>query len=235
MKIFSFILTIALLLPALTNLAQETETKPQAPGTAKTINRPGLRIGIDITRPFQKFWTKGDRFGSDLSADLEVKPNLFAVVETGWEKLKIDQPYVDYQSSGTYMRAGADYNVLSPEADDKTSTFCIGVRYGYSIANQQVNSYVTEGYWGQARGSFPKQQFNSHWIETVLSLKGEILKNFYMGWSVRTKFMLSHTPLEIPSTYFTPGYGKSESSVALDFTYSIYYNFPFKFRKNAPR
>jgi hypothetical protein len=216
-------------------MAQEKPKKTLPKRTDNYIHMPGLRLGVDISRPFQQYWTKGDRYGSEFSADFEVKPNLYLAAEAGWEKLKLKQTYVDYQGSGSYLRLGADYNVLGPEDTDTKSMFYLGLRYAFDIANQKVNSYTTEGYWGSSTGSFPKQNFTSHWIEFILGIKGELLNNFYMGWSIRTKFMLAQTTQELPDVYFTPGFGKSESSVALDFTYSVYYTIPFKFRKEPSK
>jgi len=235
MKIFNYTLTIVLLLLSLTSTAQEKEKKVRPKRTDNYIHMPGLRLGLDISRPFQQLWTKGDRYGSEFSTDFEAKPNLYLAAEAGWEKLKLIQPLVDYASSGSYLRLGVDYNVLSPEDTDTKSMFYFGVRYAFDIASQKVNSYTTEGYWGSTTGSFPNQSFTSHWLEIILGIKGEIVKNFYMGWSIRTKFMLAQTAEELPEIYFTPGFGKSISTVALDFTYSIYYTIPFKFRKEPAK
>jgi hypothetical protein len=37
----------------------------------------------------------------------------------------------------------------------------------------------------------------------------------------------------MPPVYFIPGYGKAEKGFNMDFTYSIYYNIPWDFRKKA--
>lgn len=203
--------------------------------TDNFIHMPGLRLGWDISRPFQGLWTKGDRYGTEFSADLELKPNLYTAVEAGWEKFKMKHDFVDYQSAGSYFRMGVDYNLLQTDAADQRDIFYAGLRYAFGLANQQVNSYSFDGYWGNTEGAFAKQNYTSHWVELVLGLKGELLKNFYMGWSIRAKFMLAQTSFDIPPVYFTPGYGKSESGVALDVSYSVYYTIPFRLKKEAPK
>lgn len=235
MKIFNYTLTIILILATISAGAQkqEQEKKTMPKRTDNYLHMPGLRFGMDITRPFQGTWTKGDRYGTEFSADLEVKPNLYAVAETGWEKFKMQHDWVDYQSSGSYLRLGIDYNLLQTASPDERDLFYAGLRYGFGLASQQVNSYRFDGYWSNTQGSFPKQNYTSHWIEVVLGLKGELLKNLYMGWSVRAKFLVAQNSFDIPPVYFTPGYGKSESGVALDFTYSVYYTIPFKFKRET--
>lgn len=235
MRIFSYILMIALVIPALTSTAQKPTKKKMPTRTDKYIHMPGLRLGMDITRPFQGYWTKGDRYGMEFSADLEMKPNLYGVAETGWEQYKLNQDYVNYQASGNYMRIGIDYNLLQADSKDQKDIFYAGLRYGFALGTQKVNNYITTGYWGDTEGSFSKQTFGAHWLETVVGLKGELLKNFYMGWSIRAKFMIAQTQFDIPSVYFTPGYGAEKGGVAFDFNYSIYYTIPFRFKKAVPK
>ncbi|RKD91533.1 DUF6048 family protein [Mangrovibacterium diazotrophicum] len=235
MKIFNYTLTIALILLSLSSWAQEKEKKKMPKRTDNYIHMPGIRIGFDLTRPYQNLWTKGDRYGSEFSGDIELKPNLYGAVEIGWEKFKMNHAYVDYESAGSYTRIGIDYNLLTTESADERDIFYVGLRYGFGAASQTVNSYSFDDYWGDTSGSFPKQNFTSHWMEVVLGLKGEILKNFYMGWSVRAKFMLAQKDFDIPPIYFTSGFGKSEGGVTLDFTYSVYYTLPFKFRSESTK
>ncbi|WP_372776589.1 DUF6048 family protein [Mangrovibacterium sp.] len=233
MKTFNCTLTIVLLILALTSSAQEKEQKKLPKRTDNYIHMPGLRLGIDISRPLQDLWTKGNRYGTEFSGDIEIRPNLYTVTEVGWEQLKMQHDFVDYRGSGSYIRLGVDYNLLASESKNERDMLYAGFRYAFGLASQTVNGYLLDSYWGDTNGSFEKQNFNSHWVELVLGLKGEMLRNFYMGWSVRAKFMVAQKEFEVPSVYFTPGYGKSEKGVALDFTYSIYYTLPFKFRKES--
>ncbi len=231
MKIFNSTLTIVLIILALTSSAQDREKKVMPEREDKYMHMPGIRFGMDISRPFQGLWTKGDRYGTEFSADMEVIPNLYAVTELGWEQFKMEHDFVDYEAAGSYMRIGVDYNLLQTTSPEERDMFYAGLRYAFGLGSQQVNSYYFDGYWGDTTGSFDKQNFSTHWLEVVLGVKGELLKNFYMGWSIRAKFMLAQKDFDLPPVYFASGFGKSESGVVLDFTYSIFYNIPFKFRK----
>ena len=161
---------------------------------------------------------------------MELWPNLFPVFETGWEALKIKSSYIDYSGSGNYSRLGIDYNLLQALTKKEKDIFYVGFRYGFSVAKQQVNSYQIDSYW-PSTGHFGTQKFTAHWGEFMLGLKGEIFHNFYMGCTIRGKIMISKKNLELPSVYFIPGYGKANKSFAHDFTYSVYYNIPWDFRK----
>lgn len=229
MKIFSFTLILCLL--TVISRGQERDLKIKPARTDKYIHMDGLRIGMDISRSLQHLWNKGDRYGTELSADIELFPNFYPIVETGWEKLKIRQDYINYSSSGSYTRIGFDYNLLVSESQKDMSMVYVGLRYGFDFASQQVDEYLIENYWGDIQDSFGKQNYNAQWAEAVLGIKGEIFKNFFMGWSIRGKLRLNQKELEMPHVYFDPGYGPAEKKFNFDFSYSIYYNLPFNFRK----
>ena len=232
MKISSFTLTICLLTLTLTSYSQEQQKKKKPKRTDNFIRMDGIRLGTDITRPFQSLWNKGDRYGGEVSADMELLPNFFPVAEAGWEKFKMDQDYATYNSSGPYLRIGVNYNFLAAETKADKNIFYCGFRYGISFAEQTVDSYKISNYWGDMTGSFPSQKYNSQWIELVLGIKGEVLKNFFLGWSIRGKINVVQKDFDIPGVYFNPGYGNAENSMNFDFTYSISYNFPIHFRKH---
>lgn len=229
MKIFSF--TFILCLLTLISQGQERELKLKPKRTDNFIHMDGLRVGLDISRPMQHLWNKGDRYGTELSFDMELIPNLYPVIETGWEKLKIDHDYLDYSSAGSYTRFGFDYNLLVAEHAKDMDIVYVGLRYGFSFANQQVKEYRISNYWGDLTGRMGKQNYTAQWAEFVLGIKGEVFKNLFMGWSIRGKLKMSQKDFEMPHVYFNPGYGPAEKKFNFDFSYSVFYNLPFNFRK----
>ena len=232
MKILNFTFILCLLSAfSFGQAAPKKKYKPKR--TDQYIHMKGLRFGIDVSRPFQDLWTKGNRYGNEFSADMELWPNLFPVFETGYEVMKINTHNINYSSNGSYSRVGFDYNILSAEHDDDKDVFFIGLRYGFAFAGQKVNRYTIDSYWGQENGSFPNQTYFAHWTEFLFGIKGEIFNNLYMGWTIRGKMKLNNIDLGVPPMYFIPGYGKSEKGFNLDFTYSVYYNIPWDFRKSA--
>lgn len=229
MRIFSFTLILCLL--TLISQGQERELKLKPKRTDNFIHMDGLRVGLDISRSMQHLWNKGNRYGTELSFDFELVPNLYPVLETGWEKLRMRQDYVDYRSSGSYTRLGFDYNLLVAEHQKDMDMVYVGLRYGFAFANQQVKEYLIPNYWGDITGSFGRQNYNAQWAEFVLGMKGEIFKNFFLGWGIRGKLKLNQKDFDIPHVYFNPGYGPAEKKFNFDFSYSVYYNLPFNFRK----
>ncbi|MDX9881082.1 MAG: DUF6048 family protein [Prolixibacteraceae bacterium] len=205
---------------------EEREMQKRPPRTDKFIRMKGIRMGYDLTRPVQYLWNIGDRYGSEVSFDMEVVPNTFPVFETGWEAQKINSDFLQYRSSGSYSRVGVDYNFLVAEHKNDKDILFMGLRYGFTLARQQVESFTSTSYWEQSVGRFPPQNFNAHWAEIVLGTRIEVLKNVFLGWSIRGKIGLSHKDFDMPPVYFIPGYGKAENGFNFDFSYAVLYNLP---------
>jgi hypothetical protein len=232
MKILSF--TFILFLLAVISYGQvEQEKKFKPKRTDNYIHMKGVRFGMDVTRPFQDLWTKGNRYGTEFTADMEIWPNLFPIFETGYDVMKIKTSYIDYTGNGSYTRFGVDYNFLQAENKNDKDNLYIGLRYGFTLARQQVNQYLIDSYWGTLNGSFGNQNYFAHWGEFLIGIKGQILHNIYIGWTIRGKVKLNNKDLGMPPVYFIPGYGKAEKGFNLDFTYSVYYNLPWDFRKSV--
>ena len=220
MKILNFIFVLCLL--AASSYGQKEPQKKIKPKRIDNyIRMKGIRVGVDLTRPFQDYWTKGNRYGTEFSADMELWPNLFPVFESGVDFMKLKTTYIDYKSSGSYSRFGMDYNLLQAENKNDKNIFIIGVRYGFAIAKQQVNNYLVDSYWKPSNGSFGSQNYGAHWGEFLIGMKGEIFKNFYLGWTIRGKIKINAKDLGLPPAYFIPGYGKADHGFNADFTYSI--------------
>ncbi|MGQ8336340.1 DUF6048 family protein [Sunxiuqinia sp. A32] len=232
MKILNFILALFLLATS-TSFAQQKELKKRPKRADNFIRMDGIRVGLDLTRPLQHIWQPGDVYGTELSFDMELMPNFFPVLETGWEKMKINHDYVDYDASGTYTRIGFDYNFLAADHKDDKDIIFIGMRYSFDFARQQVKSYKIENYWGEINSNFRRQNFNAQWVEILLGIKGEILPNIFLGWTVRGKIKTAQKELDMPPVYFNPGYGKADKNFRFDFSYSVFYTLPFDFRSKV--
>lgn len=230
MKILSYIFFLCLL-AAISYGQPEEQKKIKPKRTDNYIRMKGLRLGMDVTRPFQDLWTKGNRYGTEFSADLELWPNWFPVFESGYEVMKVKTDYIDYSSNGSYSRIGIDYNFLQAEHPKDKDILFGGFRYGFTLGRQQVDQYLIDSYWGPINGRFGNQTYFAHWGEFLIGIKGEIFKNLYMGWTIRGKVKLNYKDLGVPPVYFIPGFGKAKG-FNLDFTYSVYYNIPWDFRKS---
>lgn len=201
-------------------------------GAQDTVRYPinamkGLRVGVDVSKLAFPVIYNGERFGFEASADVHVFSNMFAVVEAGWLKVNLDEAMYHYQENGMYGRAGIDWNLLKSRRPGSNDLVYAGVRYGFSLFNHWADRVSTPGYyWPDATDlSIPKTMLSAQWLELMLGVKGELLKNFYAGISFRFRFRFVHPndPYSIP--YQIPGYGVGNQKWAIGIHYYVSYNF----------
>ena len=221
-KISGFIISLAFLLPALCS-GQDTTRYP--------INAmKGIRIGVDLSKLALPIMYKGDRMGFEVSADVFVKGNFFAVAEAGWLNINMDKDAAfHYYSNGIYTKLGVDYNLLKSRRPYSNDIFYAGFRYGFSVFSHKADNVTIPGYyWPDATGQvIPKNTMQAHWIEFILGVKAEVLKNFYLGLTFRGKFKIVSPKDKYSTPYQIPGYGKGSSGFAVGLNYYVSYNIPF--------
>jgi hypothetical protein len=167
-----------------------------------------------------------DREAIEISADTEIKHNLFATIELGRESSKKESDIITYKGSGAYTRLGIDYNILKRDKLQKGRDLVfVGFRYGYTIMKQQTDSYTIPGPMDTVRSSYPSVNLNGHWVEAIFGIKVEVLKNLFLGASIRGRILLYSTN-EINFPYYMPGYGNGGNKANFGANYSIYYQIP---------
>jgi hypothetical protein len=200
----------------------------------------GLRLGYDVSR-LGLYVFQPERKEMEFSADMEVKKNIYPIVEIGQSQIALSEETYDYQADGYYFRAGADRNFLKKITANQYEMLFGGLRYGYSSFRQRAdNISVSDPYWGDVTGgSIPEARVNAHWVEVTAGIRGELFKNFFMGWSFRGRVMLHQSAGENLTPCLIPGFGAYNGKRAnLGFTYSIFYRIPlykteFKYKEEA--
>ena len=220
-RISGYIISIALLLPVWCN-AQDSTRYP--------INEmKGIRIGIDVSKPALYLLYHHERLGFEATADMHIKNNLFAVVETGWLRVNLDKTDFHYQENGWYGKLGVDLNQIKSRRPYSNDIVYIGVRYGFSTFSQQGEGIIVPGYfWPDgANLSIPKSIMSAHWLELMLGVKAEVLRNLYLGMTFRFKFKIVSPKDDYSTPYLIPGYGNGNQGYALGINYYLSYNFQF--------
>ncbi len=189
----------------------------------------GMRFGCDLTR-FALYQFQPERKAIEFSFDTEIKHDLFSTIEAGVERTSKENDRLSYKSTGFYGRLGIDYNILKRDKLEKGRDIVyVGIRYGYFNINQQTDSYTIPGYYANDTlgGSIPSKNFDGHWIEPVFGLKVEVLKNLFLGASLRGKILLfSKKENGVNFPCFMPGFGNGANKANFGVGYSIYYQIP---------
>lgn len=197
----------------------------------------GLRIGMDLSRIPMHFLVP-QRTDFEFNADLQLSPDLYAVAEGGWNNTLINnKPTFDYKSSGSFGRIGIDYNFLKPAYLHESTIVYGGIRYGLANMNYAVPQYqITDTAWGNVNGSFPPKALTAQWIELVAGMKVEVLRNLFLGWSLRTRILVTQNFGTLVRPYIIPGYGQGNHNSVFDFNYTISYRIPlWKGKERAPK
>ena len=215
----------------------------------------GLRAGIDLSRILTS--TLEDNYtGLEIVGDYRLTNKLYIAAELGNEKKTIGVDLgaevdnvageiYNFTASGSYVKAGIDFNTYGNWYGEQNMIY-IGGRYAFSTFSQTVSDYKIfdrSRYWNPddfAAGSQQEIEFgglNASWLEFVVGIKAEILKNLYIGGSIRLGFLVSNKEPENFQNQFIPGFNKvtEGSKFGVGYNYSISYLIPLYKKANTPK
>lgn len=199
----------------------------------------GITVQGDVASVASSFLTNGDTHSYEAAIQADFKHKYFPVFELGYagaDKVTIDN--VGFKTNGLFGRAGIDFNMLRQKKDSKRTTnlLLLGLRLGMTSFNYNTtNIAISDDYWG---GSTQTINYNNIattkiWYELTAGIRVEVLKNIFMGWTVRSKTLISNDVDGVVAPWYIPGFGINKSS-NLGFNYTIGYKFQLPAKKNKP-
>ena len=231
-----FTFSIALVLLSFLVNAQQKKTDSIPP----KIERFGIRFGADIFKLTRSFYDKNYK-GIEFVGDYRLTKNYYLAAELGNENKTTEDDRLNTTAKGTYIKVGFDYNSYENWLDMRNMVF-IGLRYGASTFSQQLNSYKlynTSTYFPEAPTVVSGEKFNglsAQWFEVVVGMKAEVLKNIYVGFSVRMNKILSNTKPENFDNLYIPGFNRTyNGDFGVGFNYTVSYFLPIYKTKSSPK
>ncbi len=222
-SIFRFCFSLLLLLAVSPVIVRAQKTvQPTKADTARLYN--GILIGTDLWNPIAG--ALGNAYTSyELDLEAGFKSRYFPVLELGAGKSKLTDDFgVTFRSKlSPYGRIGINYAFMRSVG----SFAYIGARLGYSNFQYDVSGMqVSNSYWNEKTSDIglTNEKSNATWSEFVGGLRVNLTGKFYMGWSVRVKFLSKVKRTDYSSPAYIPGYGKNNSN-----TYGIQYTAYYKF------
>jgi len=195
----------------------------------KTKKDLKIRLGFDIG----KFtWAQVHQSQSiDLVADINLRKNYYVILNFGQEKHHTENSLLNFDTKGSYIRLGLDYNLYDNWPDMDNQIF-LGFRYGFSRFYNQLNSYTIN----QSNASLLPQSIeinkdfsplSAHWLELTSTMQVETFKNLYLGVGLSLKYLLYTEQNEDFEVAYIPGFYKKNSYTNLGFgvQYLITYRF----------
>ncbi len=231
-----FTFSIALILLSFSVNAQQIKTDSIPP----KIERFGIRFGADLFKLTRSFYDKNYK-GIEFVGDYRLTKNYYLAAELGNENKTTEDDRLNTSAKGTYIKVGFDYNSYENWLDMRNMVF-IGLRYGASTFSQQLNSYKlynTSTYFPEAPTVVSGEKFNglsAQWLEVVVGMKAEVLKNIYVGFSVRMNRLLSNTKPENFDNLYIPGFNRTyNGDFGVGFNYTVSYFLPLYKTKSSPK
>jgi hypothetical protein len=231
-----FIFSILLILTSLLVNGQTIKTDSIPP----KIEKYGVRFGADISKLIQSFYDKNYK-GIEFVGDYRVTKNYYLAGELGNENTTVADNKLSFTTQGTYLKVGFDYNSYENWLNMRNMLY-IGMRYGASTFSQTLNSYKlynTSTYFPEAPTVISGEKFNgltSQWIEVVLGLKAEVLKNIYLGFSLRMNRLLTNTKPDNFENLYIPGFNRTyNGDFGIGFNYSVSYFLPLYKTKSTTK
>jgi hypothetical protein len=229
-KILSFIFISIWILGG--SLAAQKKVQP-----TKDAKKTGFALGVNLEGPIQKFFDR-DKVAFSVIGHLSLGPQIFFVGEAGFENLTfsdehaLDRHYT-YESNGSFIRAGLLYDIFSVEEKGNNDNIFFGLHYGFALQEHASQSYNIENeYWGGTDGSLGKYVLNTHWLEISAGPRSELLKNFYMGWSINLRIKMFQDNQEVLVPYSIPGFGNGDNRVNVGFSYVLEYMIPWNKKRS---
>ena len=203
----------------------------------------GIRVGVDLSKPIRG--ALDDEYqGFEIVGDMRITRKLFVAAELGNEKIDRAEKLggdsnpnqfdiYNYESSGSYIKLGVDFNTYENWYGMNNSIF-IGGRYAFSTFTQTLKDYTiydSNRYWSPdtfVEGALPPEEFsglNATWLEFVFGLKAELFANFFMGASVRLSYLVTNKESDRMRNLWIPGFQK----VTQDSKFGVGYNYTFTY------
>ena len=192
----------------------------------------GLHLSADAFGYIYPIFVKDKYYSTELSATLNINNRFLPTIEVGLGHTNmVSQLYeIGYSTRAPYYRVGMDYNMQYK--NKKPGYIYLGARVGYTAFNYSVEAApLVDPVWGdEAPIHFSHVPCQAVWAEAVGGLRAEIVRNIYMGWSLRFKYPIYRGPIANGGPWYIPGFGTGSKGI-LGATYTIGYYFNFTKKK----
>lgn len=181
-----------------------------------------IKIGLNAIR------TGRSLAGSDISThELQLAGTFYKynlVLDLGTEENNYGGSF-DYTNTGTYVRIGVDRNFVKDEASG--NVLSLGLRYCRAGLEDRLVFTGDQGF-GEQTYVFSNNDLSARWMEVAFNLRGKVVSNLYMGFTMRWQFSRKLSGEGELKTFDIPGFGKTKRQNSTAFDYYIAWRIPLK-------
>lgn len=181
-------------------------------------------VGLDVLNAGIAAFSDRKLFQGFVSS--QIKENIHAVAEGGFEKNIYQKNGYDATANGLFLKLGAFYML----AHDKENPF-----NGFFAGGKIAGSYYTQEYFAvPVRGfsdsetsvAFPSSSQSSYWIEAMIGGRIQLFESpFYIEVNMQPKYLAFSTTQEDLEPMIVPGFGKSSARFNMGFSWNVAYKF----------
>ena len=200
----------------------------------KYTERYSLRFGIDMSKPIRSV-VEDHYKGLELTADYRLTHTLYLAGEVGMEDKRVVSESLDFQTSGEYIKIGFDINLFK-NWQGMENQILTGFRLGKSMHQHRLHGYAvrqTNHFWQEElykplKTPIEYNNLSAFWFEVLVSVKAELLKNLYMGISVRMNYMIDKKEVDNFDNLYVPGFHRVSdiNNWGAGLNYTVMYQFP---------
>lgn len=204
---------------SLLSLAQEKDSIK-----VKYRYKPNFMVGVDVLNA--GIGTFSDRKLFQAFVSSQVKKDIHAVAEAGFEKNIYKKNGYDATASGPFIKLGGFY-MLAKDPENEFNGFYGAGRLAGSFYKQEYRAVPVRGYQGSdVSVAFPSSSQSSYWIELNAGGRVQLFKtNFYIDANVQPRYLLFSTKQDGIKPMIVPGFGKSSTKFNMGFAWNIAYKF----------
>ena len=235
----TYLFIISLIIPSSMVFSQaESELNDSLTIKDKLLNINKIRLGFDVFKPI-KSSSDGDNLNYEIVGDLQITENLYLAAEYGLTDRLIDDENINFNSNGSFLRFGFDYNMFKNWVGMDNSIF-LGLRYGTSNFSNKIESYNvrnSDAYFSNFVDNnyqtIDHSNLTGNWLEIVAGVKVETFNNVYLGFSLRLNKLLSTQKPENFDNLYIPGFNKvtDDNTFGSGFNYTLTYSIPLRKKK----
>ena len=202
-------------------------------------DRYGLIVGVDINKVARSLYDSSYK-GIAFTGDYRLTKKYYLFGEIGSENITVDDPQLNTTSKGSYMKVGFDYNGYTNWLDME-NMITLGMRFGFSTFNEQLNSYEIYNpnpYFGQSPSTPSGETYNgltASWAEVAAGINVKVFNNIYVGFSLQLKMLVTNSKPGNFESLYIPGFNRTyDGNFGAGFNYTVSYFIPIYKKKVAP-
>ena len=232
MRILSYILLSSILLVATPQyaVAQARDKQEKKENFWQLFALKGFGLSTDLLGC--AYSLIGEGISTEFAAEVNLGNRLYPAVEAGWAWCNTTDAStgIKYNTNAPYYKAGFNYNFMTSRKAPNPKHYIYGlVRVGWTNFKYDVKTpTITDPVWGGTVALDLKDVNGAClWGEIGAGIKVNIVKGFYMGWSVRYRMRFTEKQTENSRMWYIPGYGINQNT-SFGGTYSLIYDIPIK-------